>query len=370
MNFYASLYYLYTVIKKLGNMSFVSSYVERRTKKNKFFHQIDRIIDWKPIERELDKIYKRGTDVVGRKAYPGIVLFKMMLVGMWYGLSDERTEEMINENLSASRFCGLSVEDDVPDHSVLSRFRKELSEKKGFDRILKKVNKQLKEKNILLSGGTMVDASITETPLIPSKNPTYEIADDRKEDDRDQDSLNADKQEQKWLKKNQPGSDYEGRWLRKGNKTYYGYKKHIAVNPDGMVLGVHTTTANEHDSKGLKPLIKKLSKQDTADGVYTDKGYKVPDNDKLLKRKGIKNRIQQKAYRNRPLTRWQLKFNKLISKSRYVVERTFGGMKRWFGASIARYKGKTLVHAQHVLEAIAYNLYRTPGIIMSKPIEI
>ena len=59
-------------------------------------------------------------------------------------------------------------------------------------------------------------------------------------------------------------------------------------------------------------------------------------------------------------------FNKLISKQRYKVERTCGGMKRWFGAGKARYVGLSKTHSQHVLEAIAYNLYRSPGIIMSK----
>ena len=75
------------------------------------------------------------------------------------------------ENLSASKFCGLEVEDDVPDHSVLSRFRKELTEKRAFDRIFNKVNQQLKEKKVLVKGCVKVDASNTETPLIPSYKP-------------------------------------------------------------------------------------------------------------------------------------------------------------------------------------------------------
>jgi transposase, IS5 family len=351
-------------------MSFVSAYVERRTKKNKFFNQIDSVIDWQPIEKEINKAYKKGSDVVGRKAYPGIMLFKMLLVGIWYGLSDERTEEMVCENLSASKFCGLEVEDDVPDHSVLSRFRKELTEKRAFDRIFNKVNQQLKEKKVLVKGCVKVDASITETPLIPSSKPTFVMAEDREEDDRNQDDIDAEQKQQEWIKENDTGADYEARWLKKGNKSKYGYKKHYGVDVEGLVVGVHTTTANEHDSNGLEPLIKKVDPDFLKQGVYADKGYKVPKNDELLKSKGIKNRIQRKAYRNRPLTKWEKLFNKLISKSRYVVERTFGGMKRWFGAGVARYKGLALTHTQHVLEAIAYNLYRTPGIIMSRPVGI
>ena len=168
------------------------------------------------------------------------------------------------------------------------------------------------------------------------------------------------------IKKTQPGVDVEARWLKKSGKLRYGFKKHISVEEEGLVLSVHTTTANEHDSKGLKKIIKKTPKENMKKGILGDKGFKVPDNDNLLKEERIKNRIQHKAYRNKPLTEWEVYFNKLISKQRYKVERTFGGMKRWFGAGKARYVGLAKTHSQQVLEAIAYNLYRSPGIIMSK----
>jgi|YNPMSStandDraft_1061717.scaffolds.fasta_scaffold00021_5 IS5 family transposase len=63
-----------------------------------------------------------------------------------------------------------------------------------------------------------------------------------------------------------------------------------------------------------------------------------------------------KCYRNRSLTHWQQVFNKIISRYRYVVERTFSSIKRWFNGFVARYKGMVKVHAQHVLQAIPYNL--------------
>lgn len=95
---------------------------------------------------------------------------------------------------------------------------------------------------------------------------------------------------------------------------------------------------------------------------FTDKGYQVPDNVKLfqtpIKGRKVKNRIQHKGYGNKPLTHWQRRYNLLISKKRWVVERTFGGMRRWFGCGKARYVGLDKTHTQHLLEAIAYNLYR------------
>jgi transposase, IS5 family len=62
-----------------------------------------------------------------------------------------------------------------------------------------------------------------------------------------------------------------------------------------------------------------------------------------------------------PLTRWAKGYNKLVGRDRYKIERVFGSIKRWFGGLTARYVGLVKTHGQHVLETMAYNLYRLPG---------
>jgi len=52
-------------------------------------------------------------------------------------------------------------------------------------------------------------------------------------------------------------------------------------------------------------------------------------------------------------------------KTRFKVERTFGGIKLWFGGGVARYRGIKKMHTQNLMEAMCYNLYRSPGIIAS-----
>ncbi|MDK7763771.1 IS5/IS1182 family transposase, partial [Prevotella bivia] len=42
---------------------------------------------------------------------------------------------------------------------------------------------------------------------------------------------------------------------------------------------------------------------------------------------------------------------------------------RWFRGGTARYVGLAKTHAQHIMEAVAYNLYRTPGIIVSNTLK-
>ncbi|MBY0483961.1 transposase [Nitrosomonas sp.] len=98
-------------------MSFSEFDVTRRTRKGNFLNQIDYLIDCTPIEKAIAEHYSPTFDAAGRPAYSGLLLFKMLLTGIWHGgLSDESVEDMANANLHVMRFLGLSLEDDVPDH--------------------------------------------------------------------------------------------------------------------------------------------------------------------------------------------------------------------------------------------------------------
>ena len=188
------------------------------------------------------------------------------------------------------------------------------------------------------------------------------MARDRGEEDRDGGELGKEESYHMEEREQQPGADNQARWVKKGGKSIYGYKKHMATDTNGMILGVYTTPANQHESKGLAPLIKKIPKAQRRE-VIADKGYKSSANDQMLREKGSKPRIMYKGHRNTPLTDWQIKYNKAISKTRWVVERTFGSLKRWFASGTTRLKGTDKVHGLHVLEAIAHNLKRSPGLV-------
>jgi IS5 family transposase len=53
----------------------------------------------------------------------------MTLLQTWYGLSDYEVEDRVNDSISFSRFVGISLDNPVPDHSVISRFKTELTKK-------------------------------------------------------------------------------------------------------------------------------------------------------------------------------------------------------------------------------------------------
>lgn len=144
--------------------SFVSAFVERHVEKNQFFKKIKKVIDWKSLDRELRSVYTKGTTDRGAKAYAPLLLFKMMLISEWYNLSDTQTESMVNDSLSAMKFCDLTIEDSVPGHSTLSRFKKELRDKDSYERILQKFSEQLEAKNLYIeSGSARVDAQLKKS---------------------------------------------------------------------------------------------------------------------------------------------------------------------------------------------------------------
>ena len=326
--------------KNTSQLSFSSISVAKRKWKNDFFTQMNTLIDWSLIEREIRRHYSKGFSVAGRSSYSGLLLFKMSLLQTWYGLSDYEVEERVNDSLSFMQFVGLTLEDSVPDNTVLSRFRSELTKKNAYEKLLTGINNQLEAKGILLKKGAIVDASITDTLRKPRGKKAYEILEDRKED------ACSENPPKTLAVKVQSHVDTEAAWIKKAGKLRYGYKKHVATDEQGLITAIITTAANESDIVHLTDVVSK-AKLKKGSRVRADKGYSSKSNRDYLKDNQLKDGIMHKAVKNKPLTSHQQTFNKLVSKVRYKIERTFGGTHRWFKTGIARYVGKAKTHTQH-----------------------
>jgi IS5 family transposase len=346
--------------KNTQQLSFSAISVSKRKLKSEFFDQMNLLLDWTAIEAEIRKYYSKGFSVAGRPSYSGLLLFKMSLLQTWYGLSDYEVEEKVNDSLSFMKFVGLTLEDDVPDHSILSRFRTELTQKDAYEKLMGNINGQFEAKGVLLKKGAIVDASITDSPRKPRGKKEYEVVEDRKEEA----DPGAAQQPAVLAVKVQSHVDIQGAWIKKAGKLRFGYKKHIATDDQGLVRAVITTPANESDIVHLEDVVIKAG-IDKGSRVRADKGYSSAGNREFLKSNGLKDGIMYKAVKNKPLTTHQQKFNKIVGQTRFKVERTFAGITRWFKTGITRYLGKAKTHTQHLMEAIAYNLYRSPGIIVS-----
>ena len=340
-------------MKAAKNPTLADSICDVRSRKIKktFFNQINTLLDWDSISSLIDKHYIKGKSATGAPSYDGLLLFKMCLLQTWYGLSDYEVEDRVNDSISFGYFCDLNIDQVAPDHSTLSRFRSLMTKAKAYEPLFKEINRQLEAHRIIVKTGVIVDASVIDTPLRPKGRTNHKVTEDRKEEVE--------------VVRDYPESvDKDAAWLKKGGRYRFGYKKHHVTDNEGLVLVVVTTKSSTNEIANLEDVL------DAADlprdiPLKADKGYQSKKNAALLKKRKLKNHILKKAYKNKPLTHWEKKFNKLIGKTRFKVERTFGGIKRWFNGGTARYRGIEKMHTQNLMEAISYNLYRSPGIIAS-----
>ena len=328
--------------KKPGIADYVAA---RRKHKDCFLDEIDRLIDWKPLEKVLRNKLKRVANAVGNPAYPPLLMFKILLLQRWYNLSDMAVEEALCDRLSFVRFVGLSLDhDEVPDATTICRFRQSLVERNILKRLLDKLNHQLERRGLLVREGAIVDASVVSSARRPLK--VFDVLPEDREED-------ADGEPEVTVRYSE---DPDAAWLRKGNRAYDGYKIHAATDSrDGFVLGGHATPANRSDTEEFVTVLDEVGAR-VGESVYADKGYSSQLNRYVLAVRGLTDGIMHKAARNRELTLAEKAANRLISSVRSKVERVFGTLKRGYGFCRTRYLGTAKVELEFLLNAMAFNL--------------
>ena len=145
--------------------------------------RIDRVIDWAPVRAVIETVYTTGSTPTGRPSYDGLMLFKIELLRVWYGLRDEGVEEMVNDRISFSRFVGLSLAAPAPDSTTVLRFRRAMAEAGALDQALREINRQLEAQGLVVKSGAIIDASVTDSPRRPRGRKEYEAVDDRREEE-------------------------------------------------------------------------------------------------------------------------------------------------------------------------------------------
>jgi len=87
---------------------------------NHLLRNIDELLDFGLIRQELGAYYSH----TGRPSIDPELMIRMLLIGYCYSVRSERQLcEEVRYNLAYRWFCGLSLEDSVPDHSTFSKNR-------------------------------------------------------------------------------------------------------------------------------------------------------------------------------------------------------------------------------------------------------
>ncbi len=322
--------------REVGQLSLADGLVAGRASGNQTLERIAALVDWGAIERLLSGLHSSRR---GAPAYPPLVMLKAVLLQQWYGLSDPGLEEALWDRLSFRRFCGFALDDATPDHSTISRFRLALGRHGLDERVFAEIEGQLEARRLYLRRGTLIDASLVEAsvkrppvPKDPSPGP----------DGRPRSKLVSS------------GRDREAEWTRKGNRRYFGYKAHVAVDQgSGLIRRVRLTGASVNDTVAADELVC----GDEA-AVYGDQAYDTHARRRQLKARGIKPRLMFRANKHHALTPRQKAYNRAVGRRRAPVEQVFARLKGSYRWTRARYLGLAR-NATHLrLLCLAMNLKR------------
>ncbi|MGI9281036.1 MAG: IS5 family transposase [Endozoicomonas sp.] len=217
----------------------------------------------------------------------------------------------------------------VPDETTILNFRHLLEEHDLQEAIFAAINRDLKERGLLMKRGTLVDATLIAAPSST---------------------------------KNKSGKrDPEMSSTQKGNQYDFGMKAHIGVDSDSsLVHSLTGTEAKRHDSTQRKELL-----HGEEQVVGGDKGYADDQYRNQYKKECRANRTNNVVYaicdkekRNPPLSNSQKKRHRKLSGWRAKVEHPFQVIKCQWGFRKVRYRGVKKNTCQLFMLFGLYNLFR------------
>lgn len=257
-------------------------------------------------------------------------LFRCLLLQFLEDLSDRELELFIRENNSAKWFCGFSLVESTPDHTVFTRARQKIGTSL-LSQLFEDLRNQLKAQGYMNEVFTFVDAS-------------HLIAKAQLWEERDE----AIKQKYEKLNNQtlpKVAFDKQARIGCKGkNKYWYGYKKHVSVDmQSGLINKVAITPANVTDAQGLKHVCP------IQGAIYADKGYCTKPAQQAAKRRGCHlAAIKKNNMKNKNPDQ-----DRFYSKMRSPYERVFSQDNKR-----VRYKGIEKNQFSAFMQAICFNLKR------------
>ncbi len=280
--------------------------------------EIESLIDWKPFRPILESMYNNKTASGGRPEADVIVMFKMLVLQQWHGLSDAELERQCIDRISFRKF--LSFPEYVPDSTTVWSFRKRIVDNGKEDQIWTEMQKQLDALGLKIKKGMIQDATFIHS------TPGHAKADEPRG------------------KEAKTRRSKDGTWTKKGGRSYFGYKLHTIIDKDyELIRRFKTTTASVHDSQ--------IDLSELNEVVYRDRGYFGAI------AKGFAATMQR-AVRGHPLEISDILRNKRISSQRVPGERVYSVVKEVFNAGKVLLTTVERVNVKMLMTAFCFNLHQ------------
>lgn len=294
-------------VKQKESKLFYNFSLSSRIPKDHFLRKLDEAVDFNII-RNLAKPYYSHT---GQPSIDPAVLLKMMLIGYLYNITSERKlAQELRVNMAFMYFLGYDIDEETPNHSVLSKARRRFGNK-IFEDFFNIVIEKCKQQDLIQAEKAFLDSS-----LIPANASLYSIVDcDQKitlnhtpkdylravdeanpaEADDDKEPPNP-KTKSKTNENCYSKTDPDASIIRHKNKSpMLAYKQHISVDggPARIITTCITTPAEVADEHKLPHLISKANEEHgiLPKEVCADTKYGTADNYRFLEENGIKPSI-------------------------------------------------------------------------------
>jgi IS5 family transposase len=273
--------------------------------------KLNAIIDWEMFRPQLKRCFKKEPKGPGgRPPFDYVLMFKILILQRLYNLSDAHMQYQLLDRLSFQRFLGQGLYASVPDEKTIWLFREVLTKQKAIEKLFDRFTSHLERQGLITNNGSIIDASFVEVPRQRNS---------REENTKIKEGIIPEEWNEDPSKLRQ--KDTDARWTKKNDETYYGYKDHVKVDTDSKLIKAYEVTdASVHDSQMLTPLIDKTDK-DT--DLHADSAYRSAKIEKTLAKRGVRSKIHEKANRNQPLTKTQMRSNRAKSRIRARVEHVF-----------------------------------------------
>ena len=278
--------------------------------------KISNLIDWVPIRRELDEMYDNKSEKGGRPNCDVILMFKILILQQWHGLSDLEVERQMADRISFMAFLGFP--DPFPDSRTIWLFKERMAKTKKDAAVWAELQRQLDSMGLQVKRGTIQDATFIEADPGQFKKPRGNEAKTRRSRD--------------------------GTIAKKGNEFHFGYKLHQKTDIDYcLIREIETTTASLHDSQ--------VDLSEAGEVVLRDRGYFG------AQAKGIDFTMKRRTV-EKTLGDLDKERNHMISILRSPGERPHAVIKRVFGAGRVLVTTVQRVGVKMMVTAFAFNLYQ------------
>ena len=306
------------------------------------------LIPWESFRALLEELTGYATrdwTKGGQPPFDPVLMFKVLVLQKFHGLSDAATEEQIFDRTSFKNFLGLRIGDDLPDAKTLWDFKQriEADGRAGSRQLFAAFGGILEGQGLIARAGSIVDASFVEAP--------------RQRNERDQNQRIKQGERPAEFDQNPAvgrQKDSAARWTKKNHEVHYGWKNHVKADlKTKFILTATTTPASVHDSQVFEQLL-----DDKDQAVLADSAYHSEAHEAHLIKLNAQEFLMRKATRARALSEAEQQSNHTISRMRVRVEHIFARMAQ-MGADLCRSIGLKRATQHNHLSNLVYNMDRS-----------